>query len=159
MTLRTIDRTPAPTATSERTPVSIETSFAAAVTALRQLAAEMAEKNAAERATSGGDDSGARWAAEVLDHRPLFVVSVFEANAIQTWVMEPLDPTQPHSALRGVLHAQVSHRASRDHASASCPTDTKAHIDVAQAIGWLYREQHAEFPRPQPIDSDEVADA
>jgi hypothetical protein len=129
--------TTAPARLNDETTVPIEVSLTATIEALRQLATEMDAGH------------GGAWAPDALDRRPLYVVSIVDHNAIQTWVMEPTDPTRPQPDLGGVLHARIGHGVNREYPYAAAVTDTKAHVDVAQAIGWLYYEQHATFPQPQ----------
>ena len=61
-------------------------------------------------AAAGTDDFDENWSREVLERRPLIVVSAVLPGQTLTWLMEPEDgPTHD-----GVLYSAVSHFAGSD---------------------------------------------
>ena len=130
---------------------SLEDSLVIALAQVRELA----HAHSRELAEKAGDDGVRRWTAQALDRRPVYFMGVADEGSLHLWMMDPPKPGVSHPPSWMVVHAHVSHLmhddgTRRDLADAEAISETKAHTEAAQALGWLYRDIHGEFPKPAP---------
>ena len=153
MTMTQVEREAEVAAIVDDARPSLEDMVASAVEQVREFATEQAR----EIAETGDDDVSKAWVAHAMDRRLVYVMGVVDGSEINLWMMDPPTPGVWHPGSWYALHAHVSlhkrHDVTRsDLGDADLVSETKAHTDAAEAIGWMYRDICGTFPKPQAQD-------
>ena len=96
------------------------------------------------RLAAGKDDFCDNWSREVLDRRPLILVTAVLDGQVRTWLMEPVG--------EGVLSADVSQFAGADGATrewghATGERKSKLLTTIAADVSWLVKENPRSYGR------------
>ena len=123
------------TQTTNNAPVdahdSLEDTLTAAIGAMRDLVA-----------TADPDDYDQNWSREVLDRRPLIVVTAVTDNGTWMWVREPGHDSVLHAEVgsRGIPYLNGETLADRSHAEPE--VENRALEAITREVSWLVKDRY-----------------
>ena len=110
---------------------SLEDTLAAAIGAMRDLVA-----------TARTDDYEENWSRDVLDRRPLIVVTAVTDNGTWMWVREPGHDAVLHAEVRspGIPYPDGETLADRSHAELG--VENRALHAITEEVSWLVKDRY-----------------